>query len=109
MAYLLTNGTKTNNINSYIKDVLALNFNTLPTEIPFNLSGMGIKRVILKDSILSFEDRLREVVHKLLTRLSSVHGVYLSLTNLELTTTEAKLTVNIGNSGSGTYSIKILN
>jgi len=108
MKYLLTNGLKTSDINTYIKDVLYLNFKVLPNQIPFNTS-IGVTKLLLDESVSELEDKSRDVVKDLLTRLSSRHNVTLILTELIVTTTDIKVTVNINNQDTGAYSINILN
>ncbi len=108
MKYLLTNGLKTSDTNTYIKDVLYLNFKLLPVQVPFN-ETLGVNRIILEESKTQFEDSTREMVKDLLKRLTKRHKVTLLLTSMEVTTSEVKIKININNQDTGSYSIDILN
>lgn len=109
MAYLLTNGLKTNNLNTYLKDILYLNFKLLPTEVPFNQNGLGIDRLQTSESVLDYKDKVREVVTSLLSRLNERHSVNMNLSNLEVTNSDILITINVNNSDTDVYSIPIMN
>lgn len=79
-----------------------------PFDIPFN-TIIGVSRVINEDGILELEDKTRELITDLLSRLSDRHSVTLSMSSLEVTTTKIEVKININNKDSGSYSIDILN
>lgn len=107
MKYLLSNGLKTSDIITYIKDVLFINLNVQPIDIPFN-KKLGVNKVKNSDGLLELEDKSRELVTDLLTRLSKRHSIVLTLSKLEVTSNNIDVTININNKDSGSYSIDIL-
>ena len=81
MPYLLLNGTSTENLATYLRDVLFLNFRTIPQDIPFN-NSMGIRRFILEEALVDYIDKVRDEVSLLLNKLNDRHNATLSLQSI---------------------------
>lgn len=108
MNYLLLNGTTTKNLNVYIRDVLFLNFKTLPSEIPFN-TQLGLQRYILDDSTLDYTDKVRNSITDLLERLNSRHGIVLTLIDLTLDNNKLSVKIKLEDDSIESYEIPTLN
>mgnify|MGYP001182346562 CR=1 FL=1 len=108
MNYLLLNGTTTKNLNVYIRDVLFLNFKTLPSEIPFN-TQLGLQRYILDDSTLDYTDKVRNSITDLLERLNSRHGIVLTLIDLTLDNSKLSVKIKLEDDSIESYEIPTLN
>lgn len=108
MNYLLLNGTTTKNLNVYIRDVLFLNFKTLPSEIPFN-TQLGLQRYILDDSTLDYTDKVRNSITNLLERLNSRHGIVLTLIDLTLDNNKLSVKIKLEDDSIESYEIPTLN
>lgn len=108
MAYLLQNGNTTENLNTYLRDVLFLNFNSLPSEIPFN-NRLGLKRFILEESISVYVDKVRGEVQTLLNNLNERHQSQLSVTDIEIrNNTELIFSIELEDLGIEDFTIPIL-
>lgn len=108
MPYLLQNGSITNNLSIYLRDVLFLNFESLPTEIPFN-TRLGLKRFVLEESILDYIDKVRDSVTDLLTRLNDRHNSTLQLTDVVNRNNEQlTITIELEDLGREDFTIPIL-
>lgn len=108
MAYLLQNGSTTNNLSVYLRDVLFLNFESLPTEIPFN-TRLGLRRFILEESILDYMDRVREAVTDLLNRLNDRHASNMTMTDITNRNNEQlTITIELEDLGREDFTIPIL-
>lgn len=108
MNYLLLNGTTTKNLNVYIRDILFLNFKTLPSEIPFN-TQLGLQRYILDDSTLDYTDKVRNSITNLLERLNSRHGIVLTLIDLTLDNNKLSVKIKLEDDSIESYEIPTLN
>jgi hypothetical protein len=107
MKYLLLNGQTTSNLNTYLRDVLFLNFKTLPSEIPFN-TQLGLKRYILEDSVMDYIDRLRSSVVDLMERLNNRHSTRLELTDISLKGDEVIIQISMEDQTIESYSVPTL-
>lgn len=108
MKYLLLNGTTTSNLNTYLRDVLFLNFKALPSEIPFN-KELGLQRYVLEESTVDYIDKIRSAVSDLIQRLNDRHGSILNLTNLYLKNNKVIIEINMDDGEVESYSISTLN
>jgi hypothetical protein len=108
MEYLLLNGSTTSNLNTYIRDVLFLNFNTLPSEIPFN-STLGLNRYILESSELVFMDKAKSSITDLLDNLNNRHGIKLFLSDLTLRNQILYVEIGLNDGDTQSYEIPTLN
>lgn len=104
MKYLLLNGSTTENINTYIRDVLFLNFKTLPSEIPYN-DQIGLQRYILEDSDLEYTDKIRDSITDLLDRLNKRHGINLNLIDISMRNTQLHVQIKLEDSSVESYEL----
>lgn len=81
MPYLLLNGTTTENLTTYLRDVLFLNFKTLPSDIPFN-DQIGLERFLLEEALIDYVDKVRDEVSQLLNKLNKRHNSSLTLSSI---------------------------
>lgn len=107
MKYLLLNGTSTTNINTYIKDLLFLNFKLLPSELPFN-NELGLSRYILEDSELDFMDKTRSSISELIKKINSRYGITLTLVNLNLLGDSIHVDIRLNDNNVEEYIFPIL-
>ena len=108
MKYLLLNGTSTLNLNVYLRDVLFLNFKTLPSEIPFN-TQLGLQRFVLEDSTVDYVDKIRISINDLIERLNDRHGSILRLSNLYIKNNNIVIEVSMQDDKLESYSLPTLN
>jgi hypothetical protein len=108
MKYLLLNGSVTSNLNTYLRDVLFLNFKALPSEIPFN-TELGLQRYVLEESTVDYVDKIRSSVDDLIQRLNDRHGSILSLTNLHLDREKVIIEISMDDNEIESYSVPTLN
>lgn len=94
MSYLLTNGIKTDDLKTYLKDIFHLNFKLFPNDIPFN-TELGIDRRISNVDESAFSDIFRSNIGEFLQRLNLRHGLEISLDELEVYPDEIYVSIKI--------------
>lgn len=106
MPYLTLNGNKTENLNVYLRDVLFLNFNCIPADIPFN-TELGVEKYILEESRTEYTDKVRTAVSSLLDRINTRHKSNLSISNIDMTFTTIDIEIDFGDSTAEVYEIPL--
>lgn len=94
MSYLLTNGIKTDDLKTYLKDIFHLNFKLFPKDLPFN-TELGINRRIGDVDEAAFTDIFRGNIGDFLQRINLRHGINISLDELEVYPDEIYVSIKI--------------
>lgn len=93
MSYLLTNGIITDDVKTYIKDMLFLNFKLYPLDLPYN-TELGIERRVDNNEINEFTDVVRLRIDTFLEKVNKRHGLNLSTFSMIVTNKKIDLTLN---------------
>lgn len=92
--YLLSDGTTTNNIVTYISDVIRLNMSLRVDQVP-NFTG-GTSDELDTIRVDQIKDKLTKIVEKILDRLRDQHPkINLNLTTIDISTNPIKIEIDI--------------
>jgi len=107
MKYYLSDGTVTESVTKYIKDLIYLNMLLLPDEIPYFSGGSDeLIQDVLEDNLVS---NIRMIVTNIITRITNSYpAVTISLGDVIVTGTTVKVNISI-NGITEIYEIKRFN
>jgi hypothetical protein len=106
MSYLLSNGIITDRMDIYIKDMIQLNFNIYPSDIPYN-DQLGITRRFNTVSKSEFTDNVRKNLDDFIAKLNVRHNLEMKVTNVEFNKDSIDVDIRLSPSEIISYAMPV--